>query len=111
MDQNKIMIIIDNEVVTHRIAQCSKSKDKSCSYVVRYKGNSRFYNYSYDRISVLTNVKTIDISENTIYYKNSLLKNIKNAKNRHFFNIFNNYVIIAKQAVLWSLGKIYLAII
>lgn len=83
------MIIIDNEIVTHKIASCSRSESNPSSYVIRYYNNYRLYTYFSDRITVLTNVEKIDISQTTFYYKNNLVKNIREAY--HFFNDFCHY--------------------
>ena len=53
MDTRKEMIIIDNEIVTHKISYC-RYNNTNYTYVIKYKNSSKFYNYQTDRVKHLT---------------------------------------------------------
>lgn len=76
MDLKKEMVIIDNEIVTKDIASCNLNAEKNV-YEVKYKDNSKQYNFSKNRIKHIESSNLLNLRDYNFYLNDELLKNIK----------------------------------
>ena len=76
MNLEKIMILIDGEILTSRVVWYRNTGN---GYRVRFVNNETFYNYSYSRMKVLELFSEIDLSSCCFYYKGESLNNVLKA--------------------------------
>ncbi|RTE08598.1 AAA domain-containing protein [Paenibacillus whitsoniae] len=74
MDSQKYLILIDDEDKTSGIEYYI---DDDSRVKVKYQGKSKEYTYTKERITVLENPFQLDISDKSLYYKDSQLFDIK----------------------------------
>lgn len=95
MDLKKEMVIIDNEIVTKDIASCNLNAEKNV-YEVKYKDNSKQYNFSKNRIKHIESSNLLNLRDYNFYLNDELLKNIKEVyefeaeKGFYYHIIFND---------------------
>lgn len=99
MNLKKEMIIIDDQIVTSNISYCN-SNSKNNTYMVKYKGSNKLYNFSKSRIKYITNSKLLNLKDYIFYVDNNLLQNLKEVyefecENNFYYHVIfndNNYV-------------------
>lgn len=95
MDLKKEMVIIDNEIVTKDIDSCDFNAEKNI-YAVKYKNNSKQYNFSKNRIKHIESSNLLNLRDYNFYLNDELLKNIKEVyefddeKGFYYHIIFND---------------------
>lgn len=97
MDLKKEMIIIDNKIVTSKISYCKYNQERN-NYLLKYKNNNKFYNFSKRRVKYITNVEKVDLNKYNFFINNIKLKDIKEVYEftdydaSYYYLIFNSNV-------------------
>lgn len=87
MDLKKEMVIIDGNIVTNDVSYCNFDV-KNNRYVIKYKFNSKYYNFSNNRVKLITNPKLLNLKDNSYYVNNKMLQNVKEI---YEFKNYDNY--------------------
>ena len=76
MDLRKQMVIIDNKIVTTKLAYCIYNKQRRV-YNVKYKGSSNYLSYSLSRVLLLENPTRLNPLDYEIILNDKKIINIK----------------------------------
>lgn len=92
MDLKKIIIIVDDKLVTKDISYY-KYDNLNNMYTIKYKNNSKYYTYSKLRATVLTSYRIVDLRMFSLLKYGALLENIKEAyefedQEAYYYRIF-----------------------
>lgn len=75
MELKETMILIDKEIVTPKLIYCTYNKLKNL-YNIKFKNSQKIFNYSINRVDVLTSPLKLDINMLQFYHKGILLKDV-----------------------------------
>ena len=95
MDLRKQMVIIDNKIVTTKLAYCIYNKQRRV-YNVKYKGSSNYLSYSLSRVLLLENPTRLNPLDYEIILNDKKIRNIKelyefSTYNKKYYYLINEY--------------------
>lgn len=71
-----IMIILDNEIITHKVDSINFNNYKNV-YFIKYRYNNKYYPYQAYRVRIINKFDKVDLNKYSFYLNGIELKNIK----------------------------------
>lgn len=93
MNSKKEMVIINDEIVTHKLSYCVFDKS-SYTYKIKYKNKNKEYEYSYHKVKHITNGNKIDLDKYSLFIDNKRINNISEAYEFSYNNNFYYHIIL-----------------
>lgn len=93
MNSKKEMVIINDEIVTHKLSYCVFDKS-SYTYKIKYKNKNKEYEYSYHKVKHITSGNKIDLDKYSLFIDNKRINNISEAYEFSYNNNFYYHIIL-----------------